>query len=109
MKLLTGNSRKFYLNDHLLDDVLWADPETGQAEVYEHTCSRLHPPQRIPAGDNPSGYRTLIVQGAVRVEETVPPPAPVQSSFDWGGGDCYICAMGGMSTCYCGQHVPFPR
>lgn len=108
MKLSTSNSRQFYLNDRLLDDVLWADPETGEAELFEHTCSRLHSPERIPDLENAAGYRTLIVRGTVRIEETVPPPVapPSQPCLDY--GDCYVCFMGGLPNCYCGQHVPYP-
>lgn len=108
MKVLITSSRKVYLNGQLLSDVVWADPDTGEAELFEHTCSRLHSPERILDLDNAAGYRTLIVRGAVRIEETVPPPAPPSSQPCLDYGDCYVCFMSGLPNCYCGQHVPYP-
>jgi hypothetical protein len=108
MKLTANSSRKFYLNGQLLTDVIGADVELGQIEMYEHTCSRLHPPERIPDGDNPTGYRTFIARGAVRVEETTPPPTPAQPDLGWGMADCYVCTVSGYIGCFCGQHIPFP-
>lgn len=110
MKVSITSQRKVYLNDQMLTDVVWADPESGQTELFEHTCSRLSPPERIPDPDNPTSFRTLVVQGSIRIEEIPYPapsaPSPETCSNEWGAAGCYLCAMNGLSGCCCGRLIP---
>jgi len=74
------------LNGSPLDDVLWADEETGQAEVYEHAWSLEQRGQRVPDSDSVTGYRTFIVRGDIRIIDDQPPAQPPLPIMDpWSG------------------------
>lgn len=88
---IEGVSHKVTLNGSPVVDVLWADPETGECELYVH-CREG---QRIPDTDNPHGYQTIPVKGKVVVEQvTAPyvPPTENQWPYDmYGASGCMPC------------------
>jgi hypothetical protein len=71
-----GNRFSVTLNGSPLEDVLWADEETGQSEVYEHAWAPDQWGQRILNVDSATGYRTLVVCGDIRIIDHEPSEQP---------------------------------
>jgi hypothetical protein len=94
MKVTIYSDDRVLHNGAVLTDVIWADAEAGEAEIYEHTSCSWKPSERIVDADNPSGYRTLIVKGEIRIQN-VRAAGPAQGSFDYGWceGNPYPCGF----------------
>lgn len=88
---IEGTSHKVTLNGTPLTDVLWADPETGECEIFAH-CREG---QRISDTDSASGYQTIQVKGKVTVEQvTAPYIPPTENPWPhdmYGAGGCMPC------------------
>jgi hypothetical protein len=68
------------LNGTKLQDVLWADDETGECEVFE---TDWRTGERVEAPDNESGYRTMRVKGKVKINDRRPKVTPTETLYDW--------------------------
>lgn len=55
------------LNGSVLADVIWADDELGEAEIYEQEWALDRRGQRVEDPSCPSGCRTLLVKGDIRL------------------------------------------
>lgn len=62
------------LNGQPLTEVIWADEEEGKAEIFEHEWNLERRGARIFDPGAPLGYRTLNVQGEIRIHPKQPPP-----------------------------------
>ena len=79
------------LNGETLIDVIWADEETGEAQVYEHEWALERRGQRVEDPSEPLGFRTQTVRGQIQIIRINVPPA-AQQEIDW--GEFYECGPG---------------
>ena len=67
-------------NGTKIDNVLWADDEAGECEVFE---TDWRSGELVKAGDTVWGYRTIRLTGKVKINDRRPKTTSSEPVYDW--------------------------
>jgi hypothetical protein len=80
---VSGYNYTVLLNGKSLQDVIWADDEVGEVEVYAHENALDRRGSRIEDSDSWCGFSTIVLKGNITVTKHEAIQCPAQPALDF--------------------------